>query len=402
VAEVRPETVVVVGAGVIGCATAYELARSGRSVVLLDAGTIASGVSGGSLAAIARHLIGDVEDLPFVLDSTDRWYSLATELEASTGIDIELRRAGQLRLLERTGDAVVDERQTAELADSVAAEAAAGVAVEMVAGDRLAGLVPLLDAKRFIAASWAPDDGKVNPLLACQALAAGAVRHGATVVRRARVLGVAPEFDGVVVQTTAGSFSGDRVVLATGAGSHALLSDLAPDVSAAIVPKQAQCCATERLPQVIGPVISSISVGVSLGYTQLHQTAHGEILFNTVTDALGESAEVTQVDPEFLRTSARTLARFFPALARARLQHSWAALEAWVPDRRFVVGPVTEGSRVLVAAGDSGTGFLRAPGVARLVRSLLDGDADPTLASRYTPRRFDSQERSGHAVRAAG
>ena len=104
------EHVAVVGAGVVGAATALELARRGSRVVLVEADGIAAGVSGGSLAALTRHLTSDPQELPFVIESTDRWSALATELRRELGVDVEYEVCGHLSLIE--GDSLEDAEET--------------------------------------------------------------------------------------------------------------------------------------------------------------------------------------------------------------------------------------------------------------------------------------------------
>ena len=90
-----------------------------------------------------------------------------------------------------------------------------------------------------------------------------------------------------------------------------------------------------------------------------------------------------------LAASARTLVGLFPALADARLLRSWAACEAWTPDERFVIGAVPDRPGLVVAAGDCGTGFVRAPLVAFAVAQILE-DVDPGVdVLPYAPTRFE-------------
>ena len=76
--------VVVAGAGIVGCATAYAMARRGLSVVLLDKGAVGGAVSGASLACIGTHMIEHwvwkLATHPKILDMIERLELLLQDL----------------------------------------------------------------------------------------------------------------------------------------------------------------------------------------------------------------------------------------------------------------------------------------------------------------------------------
>ena len=274
-------------------------------------------------------------------------------------------------------------------------ERTSGLASEFLTASQARGRIPILVGSRVVAATWAPGDAKINPLLACRALAHAAVRAGAELRTGSRVLRVAPERGRWRLDTTRGPIDTDAVVVACGPWTGGLLADLEPRLREAIRPQRAQCCVTHRLPAVIGPIVSSTSTGISAGYTQLHQTRHGEIMFNTVADTSGTRSDDERlhdhVDYDFLVVSARTLVDLFPTLRGARLLRAWAAFEAWTPDRRFLIGRVGPEDGLYVAAGDSGIGFIKAPMVARAIASQIRDEDCGFDLSRYAPlRSFDA------------
>jgi glycine/D-amino acid oxidase-like deaminating enzyme len=384
------ERVAIVGGGVIGSAVALELARRGLDVVLLEADGIAAGVTGGSLAALTSHLAGDPDDLPFVRESTDRWAILAAELERELGIDVEHRVTGQLSLVEADTPEEAEE-VLAGVRDIVAREHAQSLGVELVDARRAREIVPALAGSRVVAATWCPGDAKINALLACRALVHAAARRGADVRPGYRVQRIRPGDAGWILETVRGAVRADAVVVACGPWSGELLAELEPRVARVLQPKRAQCCVTDGVAPLIEPVVASISVGISTGYTQLHQTSHGQVMFNTVAPTedprLGDGRLDDRVDHDFMVVSARKLADLFPALRRARLLRAWAACEAWTPDRRFLIGPVGPREGLFVAAGDSGVGFLQAPMVARAVSALVRRDDFGHDLRRYAPLR---------------
>ncbi len=193
------------------------------------------------------------------------------------------------------------------------------------------------------------------------AMFAAAAQLGATVRCGERVLGLEP---GWTLRTSCRTVRADAVVLATGPWTPQLLEGIGVECKG-LTAKWAQCCATERLGNLMDPIVSSAKANLDTGYTQLHQTRHGEVLFNTVVasetraEANGEFALST--DHHFLVRSTCRLLELFPTLEQARVLRSWAGIEAWTSDRRFLIGEVPNCPGLFVAAGDSGLGLCALP-----------------------------------------
>ncbi|MDQ2654030.1 MAG: FAD-binding oxidoreductase, partial [Chloroflexota bacterium] len=86
--------VVIIGGGISGTATAYELARLGVPVTLVEQGTLASMASGWTLAGV-RQSGRETPEIPLAMAAVERWGYLTEEL----GADVEYRRNGNLRLI---------------------------------------------------------------------------------------------------------------------------------------------------------------------------------------------------------------------------------------------------------------------------------------------------------------
>ena len=110
--------VIIIGGGISGAAAAYELARNGVNVTLLERGELASMASGWTLAGVrqsGRH----PSELPLAAAAVARWPSLDDELDADT----EYRQHGNLRL-------ALSESDVPTIRGVVAASAAAGIPIE--------------------------------------------------------------------------------------------------------------------------------------------------------------------------------------------------------------------------------------------------------------------------------
>jgi D-hydroxyproline dehydrogenase subunit beta len=370
--------VMVVGAGVVGAAVAEALSRAGHLVHLFEQGVPGSGVSGASLACIGTHMMDEAE-LPLIRWSCDAWAAMAAREN-----DFEYDRCGQIRFIDTES-----EHRAAEY--WVTLERSQGLRPSMIDPAEVRRREPLLQGD-ILAATWSPDDAVVNPFLAIRRLLAAARDHGAVVRTGITVSGIEVTADRVTaLQTSGGMVPSEIVVLAAGPWTAPLAATCG--VSLPIVPRKAQCLATTRQPPRIGSVIGACKSdgGVDAGYTQIQQAWSGQILFNTVLAGgiaeAGDPGLVPEVDRIFVRDSVATLLRLFPSLADIELLRSWVRFEAVTPDDRFVAGPA--GPRGLyIAAGDGGTGFIRAPALGRLIADAIDERPSPFRTDLYDAARF--------------
>lgn len=371
--------IAVVGGGIVGAAIARELTLRGRKTILIEQGDFCGAVTGASLACLGTHM-NSKNELEILKWSCAAWVELDEALDHA----MEYQRCGQIRYIEREEDLAVAR-------DWIEAERRAGLDPELLQPADLRKIEPLLQAP-IVAATWSPGAATVTPFLAVRALLTDAARRGLTlrshepvrdlVRRNGRVAGVV---------TDRGAIEAEAVVLATGPWTARLAARAG--LTLPILPRRAQCLATVALPPVIRTVVGACESagGVMAGYTQIQQAPSGQVLFNTVlgggVSAVGAEDNVPEVDPVFVCNSIRTLLWLFPSLAGTELLRSWVRYEAVTPDDRFIVGS-TDIPGLYVAAGDGGTGFGRAPAIARVVADALDGGTPPFDVGLWSPARF--------------
>ena len=160
--------VVVIGGGISGTAAAYELARAGAKVTLLEQGSLASMASGWTLAGVrqsGRH----PAELPLATAAVARWEQLGEEL----GADVEYRREGNLRLARSPEEVPVIQTIVAEQRDL-------GLDLTYLPDNAAVREIAPAIAESVLAASYCPTDGHANPIATVQAFAVAATRHGAT------------------------------------------------------------------------------------------------------------------------------------------------------------------------------------------------------------------------------
>jgi D-hydroxyproline dehydrogenase subunit beta len=360
--------VLVIGAGIVGAASAFVLAREGYEVEVVDAGCVA----GGTTAAGMGHIVVmDDSEAQFALTAYSR--GLLAELAPSLDERCELDVCGTLWVAE-------DDEQIAAMRAKAAWYEARGVATEMLDDRALADAEPNLRTG-LAGALRVPDDAVVYPpglaaWFLTQARASGArVRTGAAV-----------EAVGPHEVTIAGSrHAADHVILAAGAAALRLVPQLP------IVPRKGHLVITDRYPGFCRHQL------VELGYlASAHTMTAASVAFNlqprrTGQMLIGSSRELVDWDASIARDVVhRMLARavsFMPALGGLSTIRTWTGFRPATADKLPLIGAWEDVPGLWIAAGHEGLGITTALGTAHLLADQL-ADRTPAIdAAPFAPAR---------------
>jgi glycine/D-amino acid oxidase-like deaminating enzyme len=381
--QVLTETdVLVIGAGIYGCAVAYFLAQFGIDVAVVDAGDIgaeASGANAGNLhlqlspfshADKSQAWLADfVRILPFFTEAVSLWRRLGQELE----VDIELRYPGGLMVAET-------EHQLETLRNKVALERSHGLRIDVIGQAELRKLAPYL-SHQLLGASYCPDEGMANALLAVVALADDARRSGARFYTDARVESLTPRTGGWRVGTRRGTVLCQRVVIAAGsrAGEVAALAGGHLPMAHRVI----QMIATEALTPFIDHLVYHTDERLTL-----KQVANGNVLIGGGwTAARGGAFARPIVLNDSLRGSLELAARVVPRLGNAAVLRSWAGPNIYTPDGRPTLGPIPEQPGLFAAVCNT-YGFTLGPLCGLVVAEMIAGRPTSFDASTFAPGRF--------------
>ena len=408
----RDADAVVVGGGIVGCATAYYLARRGVRAVVIERGT-AHGEQSRKNWGFVRQQGRDPAEVPLVMEANRIWCGIEREL----GADVEWTQGGNLAL------APTPER-LALLEEWQAGARAFGLDTRMVRPKDLQAIVPGL-AGDWIGGMFTPGDGHADPPKATDAFARAAAAHGASIHLGAAVRGIEAR-DGRVraVVTDGGEIRTSWVVCAAGAWSWRL----ARAVGLALPQRWVRGTVART---TVAPPVSPCAVwGPGLAFRQRRDgsfnIAAGGALDHDVT--LDSLRQVRFFLPNFWRNKAlfrfhvgRPLARsvgallpgsaarrdpliwdraadplpnpakvarsfaelqrVLPGLPRLRIATSWAGYIDATPDMIPVLGEAPGVAGFVLATGFSGHGFAMGPVAGRLVSELIvDGKASLDLA----------------------
>lgn len=369
---------VVIGGGIVGMCLAIFLADEGADVAVLDegrhAGTIAN--AGGlhvQLQSRFMRLYPEMvpafeETLPFYPLAVRHWERFAGRL----GEDIELAITGGLMVAESA-------EQYAFLEQKCRREQQLGLKVEMLdraALDRIAGYF----SPAIIGAELCADEGKVNPLLANQAIRRLALAKGVVHCPETRVTRLARADRSFTVETDRGTVRAGRVVIAAGSGSGKLGEQLGLNIPCRAEPLHMNI--TEAAEPLIKHMVQHADRQITM-----KQLGAGQVVIGGGWPAtLAGEREHPTVALDSMIGSLSLAQHVVPRIANLRVIRTWAGVNTSV-DGRPVVGPVN-GIPGLFFAIPGDAGYTLGPLTARLVADTMLGRAPERDVSAYTADRF--------------
>jgi len=364
--------VIIAGAGIIGCAIAYELSHRGLRCLLLDSrrlGMAATNAAAGVLAPLAEfQRSGALVRLGLEsLRLYPRWVERLRE--DAPDIDVEFVRNGVLRV-------AFDEAELAELRLGLRYRDELGVELLELDAAALREAEPRL-SERIVGGLLCPEEGQVSNQLFTLALSRAAKKRGARVVEGAPVLGFTTAGGRVAgVRTPRGEFACDHLVLAAGPWTRALAAKLGVDVPTR--PFRGQMLAFGRM---LTPIHQP--VWGARGYVL--PRANGLVFAGSTVEDVGFRIRTTKAGLARVRRAAFEIV---PQLRHAREHFSWAGLRPGSPDGLPMMGTLPGWENVTVATGHFRNGILLAPVTAQLVAELIATGRAPDALALFEPARF--------------
>lgn len=373
--------VAVVGAGLVGCGIAFELAKRGLAVTVYDRSEPArASWAGAGMLAPFSEATPDPELLALCRDALAAYPAFVDDLRERTGIDGVFRRCGTLHV-------ALDEQRLAELSAHSAIVARNGG--EAVVLDRAAALErePLLN-ERLAGALAVENEAQVDNRRLGRALTAACGTLG---VRFEQVDDVSLEADARRVRglrTSRGFAPASLVVNAAGAWAGTL-GGVPPHARLAVRPVAGEMFAL-AVPR------SAMRALIWNGNRYLVPREDGRLLVGATVDERGFDARITAAGQHALLEAALAVA---PRLGAFSIVESWAGLRPASADGRPYLG-ATALEGYIAAAGHYRNGILLAPYTASLIAALvLDGDEAPLRA--FSPQRTTVRDAAGRLAAPA-
>jgi len=382
--------VIVIGAGIVGAACARALTLAGRSVTVLEASAAASGTSGQGEGNILVSDKGPGPELVLAMRSLLLWDGVQAELDDELPTTV---RAGIPGIeYDRKGGLVVAlaSSSAGPLLDFAGTQRTAGVEARAIEAAEALRLEPDLNPALAAAVHY-PEDAQVQPVIATEALLASARAHGARVRFGERVIGPLPGAGRLAgVRTTAGTHTGEAVVLAAGPWSGEVAAALGATLP--VRPRRGMVLVTTRMPHRVFHKVYDAdyvgAVGSSAAALQtssvIESTAGGTVLVGSSRRQQGFDASL---DLEAVREMAAKAARVFPFLADASVMRVYGGFRPFMPDHLPVIGADPAVGGLWHATGHEGAGVGLSLGTAELLVSLMTGSEPAVDPSPFSPER---------------
>lgn len=357
--------VIIIGGGITGCCTAYELARRGVRTALLEKDTPGAGSTGKSSAIIRQHYSNE-------LTARMAHYGLQAFENASEelGEDCGYVRAGFI--------AVVSAQDVGGLESNVALQSRVGIRAELVGVDALRKIMPDLETSDLVSAAYEPDAGYADPHLAVNAYARAAQRAGASIFLNTEAKEIRFSGDRVIgVSTADESLDAPAVINCAGPWSPRIARMAGVEVPIHACRAQVAFLRRPTGHEAPHPVV------VDFIHASYFRPETGQI---TLAGLIDPSEGEAVIDPDaynelqdddFVLDVGARLLRRFPIMADSQCTGGYAAPYAVTPDWHPIIDELPADSGCFICAGFSGHGFKLGPAVGRTAADLVTRQSDP-------------------------
>jgi sarcosine oxidase subunit beta len=383
--------VVVIGGGLVGCATAYYLSKAGAKVILLERDDLnqeASGRNAGSLHfQLEYRLIKYGNELaeqfaqiiPLTLAAIDDWAGLEDEL----GTNLEVEMAGGLIVAETRADTEsLDQRQ--------ALQERWGLPTTLLSAREVRRLAPYL-SDSVVSAGFCAQEGHANPRMVTLAYAKRAMENGVSIQPNSSVSSIERVASAWHVIAESGNdvpteVCADKVLNAAGAWSGDVAAMVHLHLPVYAVPLLMNVI--ERCRRVVPHLVQHARKRLTI-----KQVADGNILVGggwpgrfSSTNARIDVGRRPEVIVQNAIGNLGLASRLIPEIRQLHLLRTWAGTTGITADQMPLLGEIPEAPGFYVAAG--GAAFTHGPTYARLIGELMLGSHPSQSIEIYSPSRF--------------
>ncbi len=368
---------VIVGAGINGLTTAYELARLGlKNIVVVEKNYIGSGSTGRCGGGIRQQWTTE-ENIRLAQESVRMYERMSTEL----GYQVFFRQGGYLMVTENESDLPA-------LRNAVELQNRCDVPTEFLQPEDCLKFVPDMNISQLKGATFCPKDGTAYPFAVVWGYARACHRKGVKIFIRSRVTDVAVDQGRIkTVTTDRGVISTPLLINCAGPWARSLAAMVGVDLPNR--QERHEIMVSESLKPFLDPMVISISNGIYFS-----QSLRGEIV-----GGIGDNDEPQLDGPDSFNTSsglrfavrfAKALLAYYPRASQVRMMRQWAGMYDVTPDHRPILGGVPCLDGYYHICGFSGHGFMLGPVTGRRMANYITTGRSDEIIDSLSLDRFES------------
>ncbi len=356
---------IIIGGGIMGCSTAFQLAQRGLSVALFEKQSLGAGSTGKSSAIIRQHYSNRLT-ARMALHSLRVYQNFADEVGGESGF------------VQNGFLVTVSEKDQAGLRANVAMQQELGIQTSIISPQEAEELMPSLNVSDLVAAVFEPEAGYADPNLTVNAYAQAARNHGAEIFLDEPVTGLRFEAERIQGVDTARRSADAPLVLNCAGPWGARVAQMA-GVDVPISPCRVQVAFFGRPDSHAAdhPVVADF-IHATYFRSETGQLTLAGLIDPSEADAIVPPDDFPeQLDADFQLDIGERLIRRYPPIEQATARGGYAALYAITPDWHPVVDELIPGSGFFICAGFSGHGFKLGPSVGLMAAELLTQQSTP-------------------------
>ncbi len=373
---------VVIGGGIIGCSTAYHLARDHKAeVVLLEQGKL----TGGSTWH-AAGLVGQLRSSASITQVLKYSVDLYSRLAEETGLETGWKMTGCLRL-------ACNEDRWSEYKRLATTAGSFGMDMQLLSPSEVKSMWPMMDASDLVGANFLPTDGQASPSDITQSLAKGARMHGAKLMENVEVTGFVTDGDRITaVKTSQGNIACEKVINC--AGQWARQVGAMAGVNVPLQPVKHQYIITD---QIEGITSETATIRDPDRFTYFKEEVGGLVIGGyepnpiawTKEDIPSEfSFQLFEDDWDHFEQHLEQAVTRIPALEHTGVKQMINGPESFTPDGNFILGSAPECKNMYVGAGFNAFGIASGGGAGWVLAQWAIDDEAPLDLWVVDIRRF--------------
>jgi len=368
---------IVIGSGSIGVPVAFEFAKSGQSVLVID--SLASPGQGQDKKAIGGIRATHSDKGKIVV--SQRSIDIFSHWKEMYGDDIQWKSNGY------SFPAYTKEDETT-LKNLMKIQKSYGLNIDWLLPQEYRKLNPGINMKGLQGSTYSRKDGSASPLLFIHSCYFKAVEYGAEFIFNETVTGFNIKKNKIIsVTTNKGEYHSANVLNAAGVYARDI-SQMA-GIEVPVDPDCHEAGITEPVKPFMGPMVVDMRAEPGSKNFYFYQLTGGQVIFCLTPDPpiLGTDSRATS---EFLPMIAKRMIKIMPMLANLKVRRTWRGQYPNTPDGFPIVGKIRESDNFYQAVGMCGQGFMLGPGMAELIyRQITESYSsdDPEISKSFDPYR---------------